>query len=164
MQDEELLAPSLQEHAPVRALRRGERPWRLGSQFYIAFFGGALAVTAIAWLNARRLGASRDTERWILILGALGVLVSIVASYLLYGGDFSSASRIGYRIVGVVLFGALYKLQQPADRVYAFRQPGEDDDQYDRLWGPGLAATFGGGLVQLLLVLAGIAALDAVFG
>jgi hypothetical protein len=159
---EDLFAPSLQEEGRVEPLAAGERPWQLSSQFYVAFFGGALAVTAIAWLNAKRLRATEETQRWILILGALGVVASVVVSYLLYGNNFGSATRIGYRVVAVLLAGAFYKLLQAADRVYSFRSPAPEDEQYDSMWGPGLLATFVGGAVQLGVVFAGMALIDAV--
>ena len=162
--DDELLAPSLQAEARVVRPPAGERPWRLSSQVYVGFFGGALAVAALAWANARRLHAPRETQRWIVVLGGLGVVVSVVVSYVLYGDDFGRSARLGYRIVGVLLAGALYKLQEPADRVYSFRTPGDDDEQYDPMWAPGLLATFVGGAAQLALVFAGMGLLDAVAG
>jgi hypothetical protein len=160
---DDLFAPSLQDVATVRPLDEGERPWRLGPQFYVGFFGGALAVAALAWVNARRLGASRDVERRIVVVGVVGVVASVVVSYVLFGQGASQGVHVAYRIVGVLAAGALYKLQQPADRVYAFRQPG-DDDHYDSMWMPGIVATVGGGLLQLGIVLAGIALIDAVVG
>ena len=162
--DDDLFAPSLQDEARIEPLTEGERPWHLSSQFYVAFIGGALAVTAIAWLNAKRLRAPGETRRWILILGALGVVASVVVSYVLYGNDFGSATRIGYRVVAVLLAGAFYKLLQPADRVYSFRSPDDEDEQYDSMWVPGLIATFVGGAIQLGIVFAGIALIDAAAG
>jgi len=161
---EDLFEPSLQEELRVRELGEGERPWRLGSQFYVAFFGGALAVTAIAWLNARRLGAPRETQRWILVLGAIGVLASVAVSWMIFGRDLGRSLRIAYRVVAVLLAGALYKLQQRPDRVYAFRTPGDGDEQYDSLWGPGLVAAFVGGVVQVGILGVGILVLDGVLG
>jgi hypothetical protein len=159
--EDDLLAPSLQDVRLAR-LGDGERPWRLSSQVYVAFVGGALAVAVIALDNARRLGAPQKTQRWIIALGALGVAVSVIVSYFL--DDFGSSSWIGYRVVGVLLAGALYKLQQPADRVYSFRTSGDEDQQYDSLWGPGLVAALGGGLVQLGIVYAGVELIHALVG
>jgi hypothetical protein len=158
---DDLLRPSLQD---VRNLPAGGRPWRLSSQFYVAFFGGALAVTALAWLNAVRLGATRDTRRWILVTGTVGVVVSIVVSYIFFGDDYGSAARIGYRVVGVVTSIVLYRLQRSADRVYQFRTPGSDDEQYDRMLAPGLVAVLAGGVVQLGIVFAGMSLIDRIIG
>jgi len=161
---EDLFAPSLQDVPRLGPPAEGERPWRLGSQFYVAFFGGALAVTAIASLNARRLGAPKETQRWILVLGAVGVVASVIVSWALFGRDLGRSLRIAHRVVAVLLAGALYKVQQRPDRVYAFRAQGDDDEQYDSLWVPGLVAALVGGLVQVGILGLGILALDAVFG
>jgi hypothetical protein len=164
--EEDLLAPSLQAEEPVRALVPGERPWRIGSQVYVGFFGGALAVAAIAFANARRLRAARRTERGIVVIGVVGVAVSIVAGYIANEASDGNgtAHRLASRIVGVVVAGVLYKLLKPADRIYSFRSPAEADDDYDSLWGPGIVAVLAGGIVQEVLVRGGIVAIDAVVG
>src|SRR3954462_12283685 len=105
--DEDVFAPSLQHEAPVVARAKGERPWRLSSQFYVGFFGGALAVSALAWLNAERLDAPPDPRRWIALLGVLGVVASVVVSYALYGNDYGRGARIGFRVGGVIIAGAV---------------------------------------------------------
>jgi len=43
---DDLLTPTLTGQREPQ--REGGLPWRLGSQVYVAFFGGVLAVTAIA--------------------------------------------------------------------------------------------------------------------
>ena len=148
----------------MRPLAKGERPWRLGSQLYVGFFGGALAVAAIAWENSRRVGAPRETQKWIVIVGALGVVASVIVSYMLYGNDFGSAARLGYRIVGVLTFGVLYKLQRSADRVYSFRSPSDHEHDYDSMWGAGLVAVLAGGLLQLGIVFGGMALIHSIAG
>lgn len=140
----------------------GGRPWRLTSQFYVAFFGGALAVTALAWLNAGRLGATREVKRWILVAGTVGVVASVVVSYIFSGDDYGSAARIGYRVVGVVTSIVLYRLQRSADRVYQFRTPGSDEDQYDRMLAPALVAVLVGGVLQLGIVFAGMSLIHGI--
>ena len=42
-----LLQPTLQDHVP-RTYAGSSRPWRTGSQIYVAILGGPVAVTAIA--------------------------------------------------------------------------------------------------------------------
>ena len=159
---DDLLTPSLQETGRVDALPRGERPWRLSSQFYVAFFGGALAVAALAWVNAGRLRADDAVRKSIVAAGALGVVVSVVASYLLYGNDAGSSARFGYRIVGVGLSLVLFKLQKSADRVYSFRTHAPEDELYDSMVRPGLLAVIVGGLLQLGIVFGGIALIGKV--
>jgi hypothetical protein len=58
------------------------------------------------------------------------------------------------RLVGVATGGVLVALQTSADRVYHSYGEGDEDELYDSLWVPGLAATFGLGLVQGILVYA----------
>lgn len=153
--DAELFEPSLAgKRRP--ALEEGRRPWRLGSQFYVAFFGGVLAVSAIAWLNARRLGVSPQRRRLIAVV-ALAGLVGVIVVVLLFGGDVASSQRLLARLVAVGAFGVLYALQMSADRVYHAFEGGDEDDLYDPMWTPGLAATFGLGLVQAGIVAAVLA-------
>jgi hypothetical protein len=156
---DDLLRPTLQD---VRSPAAGRRPWRLAPQFYVAFFGGALAVTALAWLNAGRLGATREAKRWILVAGTAGVVASIVVSYIFFGDDYASAARIGYRVVGVVTSIVLFRLQRSADRVYQFRTAGSDEEQYDRMLAPGLVAVLVGGVLQLAIVFAGMSLIDRI--
>ena len=144
---DELLQPTLAEqraHTPSI-----DRPWRLGSQVYVAFFGGALAVTAIAILNARRLGLPAKTQ-WIMgAVGAAGLAgaLLVVASI---GGDSGSSARVPARIVALAAYGLLYLLQRRADRVYHFHA--KSGDPYDSLLGPGLIACFTLGIVEAVLI------------
>jgi hypothetical protein len=57
--DADLFSPSL-TRSVRRDLPAGSRPWRLASQFYVAFFGGPLAAGAIGLLNGKRLGLPRE--------------------------------------------------------------------------------------------------------
>ena len=150
LSDDELFTPSL---AGTRraALEPGERPWQLGSEFYVAFFGGVLAVTAIAWLNAGRLGLE-PARRWLILgLGAAGLVVMLVVLAVL---DFEPgrAYRFAGQITGVVVFGGYYAIQKEADRVYSTFAP--DDEEYDSLWIPGLIAVIVGFIVQLAIIFA----------
>jgi hypothetical protein len=146
---EELFAPSLRgvRRGP---LEEGSRPWRLGSQLYVGFFGGALAVAAIAWVNAERLGVPAARRRLIVLIGAAGVAGTIAAA-LVAGTDVGNTIRLVARVGGVATFGLLFLVQRPFDRVYHSFTEGDEDQIYDALWVPGLAATFGLGIVQAVL-------------
>ena len=149
---DDLFAPSLRgvRRAP---LPEGSRPWRLGSQLYVGFFGGALPVAAIAWVNAGRVGVPASRRRLIPLIGLAGVVATIAAA-VVGGTDLGSTNRLIARIAGVVTFGLLFLVQRPFDRVYHSFTEGDEEQIYDRMWGPGLAATVGLGLIQVLLLVA----------
>jgi hypothetical protein len=156
--DDDLFAPAL-EGRRRRALAKGERPWRLGSQFFVAFFGGALAVAAIAWLNAQRLGVDPARRRLIPIVGLAGLVATVAVIQIFGDGEFGGSQRILGRVVGLATGGVLYGLQVSADRIYHSYGEGDEDELYDSLWVPGLAATFGLGIVQALIVYAALSVL-----
>ena len=124
------------------------RPWRLMSQTYVAFFGGVIATTVIALLNARRLGVTPDKRRLILAAGTAGLGLAAVMVRLLATDD-SSGLRVAIRVVAVACCLLQLRLQRPMDRAFQLR--GGD---YGPLWGPGLAAVFGGGLLEVVLLAA----------
>jgi anti-sigma factor RsiW len=149
-----LLRPTLQDREGDNALR--ERPWRLHSQFWVAFFGGALAVSVIASLNSRRLGVAGDSRRWIPVIAVLGLGSAALLAVLLVTSGIGSGARLANQVGGVVAYLPLQKIQKSADRVYHFYSD-SPEDAYDSLWGPGLAAVFLLGL-PVTVALAGIAA------
>jgi hypothetical protein len=123
------------------------RPWRLMSQTYVAFFGGVIASTAIAFLNARRLGVATAKRRLILLTGAVGLAVVLVVFALLTSaGSTNSALRVAVRVVAVVCCLVQLRIQRPMDRAFQLR--GTD---YGSMWAPGIAATIGGGMLELFL-------------
>jgi hypothetical protein len=149
--EDDLFTPTIGAARRPGAFRR---PWRLGSQFWVAFFGGPIAAAVIAYLNAQRLGIADRRRLLMLATGAAGFFVGIGAAVavtsLEYGG---TAARLGNQIAGVLAYVVLYRLQRPADRVYVFYGSSkEDDEAYDSLWGPGLAAVFGLGFPSALLI------------
>lgn len=152
MAAEDLLRPTLQEHLP----RTGVRPWRLGSQVYVAFFGGVLAVTAIAFLNAGMLHTPARVRAGILAFGAAGLTAVIVLAAVLLGGDdVPSGARTALTFVGVLAWGGMFLLQRPYDRVYAtFSREKDPDEQYESLIGAGLVAVVLGFFVQITIVTA----------
>jgi hypothetical protein len=140
---DELLRPTIGASVDMSA-----RPWRLMSQTYVAFFGGVIATTVIAFLNARRLGVGLDKRRLIVAVGAAGMVLSAVVIRLLATDD-SSGLRVAIRIVAVACCLLQLRLQRPMDRAFQLR--GSD---YGSLWGPGLAAVFGCGLLEVVLLAA----------
>lgn len=154
MIDDELLQPTVSSEAPRR-----HRPWRLQSQFWVAFLGGALAGATIAILNAGRLGVPRRT-RWMMA-GLTAVTIAVLLALWLQqpvASSFGTFVRSGRemrlysRIAAVALYLVLAAMQRKADARHQVFSVGE----YASLWGPGAAAIFIAGTLQTAL-LAGIA-------
>ncbi|MGZ0146104.1 hypothetical protein ACXJJ3_03440 [Kribbella sp. WER1] len=125
------------------------RPWRLMSQTYVAFFGGVLASTVVAYLNAGRLGVDVAKRRLILLSGVVGLLVVVAVFLLLYADSgVTSGLRVGIRVVAVVCCMAQIRLQRPMDRAFQLRGA-----EYGSLWGVGIAATIGGAVAEALILL-----------
>ena len=124
------------------------RPWRLMSQTYVAFFGGVLASTAVAYLNAGRLGVDAAKRRLILLTGLAGLLAVIGVFVLLYDDTgVTSGLRVSIRVVAVLCCMVQLRLQRPMDRAFQLR--GAD---YGSLWGWGIAVTIGGALAEALIL------------
>ncbi|ADB32433.1 hypothetical protein Kfla_3373 [Kribbella flavida DSM 17836] len=136
---DELLRPTITAGVDLSV-----RPWRLLPQAYVAFFGGVIAVTVIAFFNARRLGIDAAKRRLILLTGAVSLAASAVLVTLLTQDDGSSGLRVATRIVAVACCLVQLKLQQPMDRAFQLR--GAD---YASLWGPGIAAVIGCGILEV---------------
>jgi hypothetical protein len=140
---DELLRPTIGAGVDMQV-----RPWRLMSQTYVAFFGGVIASTVIAFLNARRLGVDSAKRRLILLTGAIGLVgVIIVFALLNSDGRLTSGLRVALRALAVVCCLAQLRIQRPMDRAFQLR--GTD---YSSLWVPGIAATVGGAIVEALIL------------
>ena len=140
---DELLRPTIGAGVDMQV-----RPWRLMSQTYVAFFGGVIASTVIAFLNARRLGVDATKRRLILITGAVGLVAVSIMFALLHGdGGLTSGLRAAIRVVAVVCCLIQLRIQRPMDRAFQLR--GSD---YGSLWVPGIAATVGGAVVEALIL------------
>ncbi len=159
---DDLLAPSLQGRV-YTVEPPAKRPWRLGPQFFVAFFGGSLAITLIAFLNAGRLGLSAG-RRWSmlgvgLVWGLTGPAVMIhgfmnlEAIGQLFGSGVAPETLL--RIVGkafaLLLFGLFYLLQQKPDRAYGYRYA-RAEEPYASLWVPGLLAIVGFAALQVAII------------
>jgi hypothetical protein len=138
---QELLRPALTGYR-----RTGYRPWRLQSQIYVAFFGGALAVGAIAVANAFMLGMSRRKQLAIAGVALLAEAALVVAIALTGTGP----QRLGGVVAGLAAYGPLYLLQRSPDRVHHFHA--REDDPYESLFGPGLVAVIVARLVEALIL------------
>ena len=132
----------------VTAAKPRPLPWRLSSQFWVAFFGGVPAVTAIAFLNARRLGVDAAKRRWVLLAGMVAFAVTIaLMTWLGVMKEHRSTTRIVVRVVAVLLFFVLARLQRDEDGRHQVFGSGE----YASLWGAGLLATLLGFVVTVAI-------------
>lgn len=128
-----------------------ERPWNPASNFYVAFFGGVIAATAIAYLNAVRLHVEHLRPR-IVAVGLAGVVVALVIARFISESvtDDDEARRyvrLASRVVAVLVHFVFAALLKQADR--RFQLTGGD---YESLWQPGLVAVLAGGVVQAVLL------------
>ena len=146
----DLLTPTLAEHRPRDW--SSPLPWRLGSQVFVAFLGGPVAVTIIAVLNGGRLRMPGSQLGVMAGIGVAGTIGAVLAARFI---DAGVAPRLLVQIAGVVTYGALFVLQRSPDRVHSTFSPHDDpDDDYDALWGPGLLAVLAGWAVQWPLAVA----------
>ncbi|WBQ01869.1 hypothetical protein [Kribbella sp. CA-293567] len=124
------------------------RPWRLMSQAYVAFFGGVIATTVVALFNARRLGVPAQGQRLIALSGLGGLVLAAIAMVMLTDElTASSGTRLAIRIIAVLACLAQMRIQQPMDRAFQLR-----GSEYRSLWGPGIAAVIGCGLLEIGLL------------
>lgn len=145
----DLLQPTLQgKTAETAALRK--KPWGLRSLFFVAFFGGLLAVTVMALLNARRLQVTGRERAGILVVAAiafalLGGYVVLLPQFpvLDFVGDVGLSIRLGGRVVALLAYALYARSLRPSLRVYD-----EVYDSYASPWLVGLAVVFGLGSLQ----------------
>ncbi|MEJ7716899.1 MAG: hypothetical protein WKF31_02655 [Thermoleophilaceae bacterium] len=128
-----LFAPTLQD-APEVLTRPSRRPWRLESQFAVAFFGGGGALTTIAFLNARRLGMSTGACAAVLAIGLVGWALALAVG-------LAGLRVLPYQIAAIATWAILRQRQREPDRRYHYF--GEGEAGYDSLVVPGLAAVVG---------------------
>jgi hypothetical protein len=147
---DDLLQPTLQDHTPDSTKAK---PWHPGHQFWIAFLGGVLAITGIAYLNSKRLGQDVGKQRLILITGALGLVVVIALVLFTPASTTAQVSsqmvRLEQRIVAVLAYALMYQIQKPAFRPYSYT----NSENYASLWKPGIIAILALGIVQAVIVL-----------
>ena len=131
MDRDDLLQPVLAGHQrrPVDV-----KPWRLQSQIYVGFFGGALAVGGIAFFNAVMLGVPVRARVAIVALALAAEAALFTAVALTEPGIL----RFGGVAAGVGVYGGAYLIQRSADRVYQYHT--HDDEPYESLFGAGFVA------------------------
>ena len=149
--EDDLFSPSL-EAVPKRS---SSPPWPLSRQLWVAFLGGTLAVTGLAYLNSRRLNAGRRVCLNILAVGAAALLLTLAVDFFMGGYLQSEATPVAARLaryanraVALVAYVILGRMQRSADRIYRF-QGGE----YNEGWVDLTGITIGLGGLQFILTL-----------
>lgn len=149
--DDDLFAPSLTQ-SERRLLPAGQKPWRLGSQFYVAFFGGPLAAGAIGYLNGKRLGLPQSRLGAILGIGIAGFVAALAIAVVFVDAEAGRGPRLMLAVAGVASFLAARELQKDADRLYGVSL--DHEQAYDSLWAPGLGTVFLFGILSLVVMAA----------
>jgi hypothetical protein len=116
----ELFPPVLQGYS-VRPARTAWRPVRL---FWAALLAGGTAFSVLAYLNARRLGASPGRIRATAAIG-IGVALGAVGLGVGAVGYFAAAVLIWDRVLGLVAYLAVKALHALPDRAYHYYGGGE---------------------------------------
>jgi hypothetical protein len=120
----------------------GAKPWRVQSQIYVGFFGGALAIGGIAFANSIMLGLPVRARVAIVAMALAAEAALVAAAALIEPGIF----RFGSVVAGLVVYGGVYLVQRSADRVYLFHT--DEDEPYERLFGAGLVACIVARLIE----------------
>jgi hypothetical protein len=116
----ELFPPVLQDYA-ARPRAKAWRPHRL---FWAALLGGGMAFAVLAYLNARRLGASPGRRRATAAIG-LGGVAAAIGLGVLAEGYFAAAVVIWDRPLGLLAYLAVKQLHAIPDRAYHYYGGGE---------------------------------------
>jgi hypothetical protein len=141
---DDLLQPTL---AGREEAQHETPPFRLSSQVYVAFFGGALAVGAIGAFNAALLQMPRRQIAAIAAI-ALALEAALIVAFGL--ADLENQARIASSVAGLIAFGGIFLIQRSADRVYHFHT--RADEPYQSLFVPGLIAVIAARIVEAALI------------
>jgi Kef-type K+ transport system membrane component KefB len=141
----ELLRPTLTDARPRP--KELMRPYRVSSQGYVAFFGGVLAVTIVALINARRLGMSMRSRMLMGGAAAVAVTVEVIAATLLTGDQ---SPRLVRTLAALAAFGVFYWLQRSPERVYEYHAT--DEEPFESLLPLGIFVCLLPGLLELGLL------------
>ena len=143
MPDDDLLKPTIVD-TPASV----DRPWRVDSLVYPAFFGGPIAAAVLGAINARRLGVSGRTISLIAAAGATALAAQLLVAAFFLQETSGSVQRFSYSLAGVAVWGVVQVAQRRPFRVFLLRG-GEPAS----LWGPGVGMVIVSALTQFLLLL-----------
>ncbi|WP_141714688.1 hypothetical protein [Micromonospora mirobrigensis] len=126
----------------------GRRPWRPSSLVYPALLGGAAPVTALALVNAHRLGLPGRARAAVLGAGLAALAARVLVTALLLDDGTRGPGRLIGALAGGLAWLAVSATQKGAFRGYEMR-----GGEAGSLWGPGVLAVLVLGFAEALLVL-----------
>ncbi|MBM0225359.1 MULTISPECIES: hypothetical protein [Micromonospora] len=129
------------------AYAEGRPPWRPGSLVYPAVFGGALAATVLALVNARRLRLPVGAVLAIVGTGLAALVARLAITVVLLDGHTSGPARLVGALSGVLVWSVANLTQKGRFRTYEMR-----GGQAASLVLPGIAAALGLGIVEAVLI------------
>lgn len=149
MKDAELYRPSLSQEAPEI------KSYNIGSLFYVAFFGGTIALTVLSIRNARWLRLRPAVIVVMVVLGMLAFIGKMALFYAYFNGNLSmerQSVKFLVRAFEIVLFLLFYKFMKGEFQSFRVLH-GETQP----LWKAGLAWSFVSLLIEgvLLVFIAG---------
>jgi hypothetical protein len=139
---DDLLRPTLTRPQAVQT-----PPYRVSSMGYVAFFGGVLAVTIVAMVNARRFNLSTRVQALMLGAAAVALAGEIIAAGLI-GGD--QTPRLIRTLAALAAFGVFYWLQRSPERIYEYHT--KQDEPFESLLPLGIAVCLVPGIPELLIL------------
>ena len=139
---DDLLKPTITETP-----RAVHRPWRVDSLVYPAFFGGPLAVTYLAAVNARRLGVDNRKVALIVATGAAALTAQVLVIAYWLSEVSTGAQRFSFSLAGIVVWGVAQYVQRRPFRIFLLRG-GEPAS----LWGVGIGTVIASLLLQFMLI------------
>jgi hypothetical protein len=134
-----LLRPTLTD-----APRVSTPPYRVSSMGYVAFFGGVLAVTIVAIVNARRFNLSMKLQALMVGVAAVALAGEVIAASLISGDQ---TPRLIRTVAALAAFGVFYWLQRSPERVYEYHA--RQDEPFESLVPLGILVCLVPGLVEL---------------
>jgi hypothetical protein len=117
------------------------------SLVYPAFFGGPIAVTYLAAVNARRLGIGEGKAALILATGAAALIAQLLTIAFLLQGTPSGAQRFSFTLAGLLVYLVVWWVQRRPFRIFMLRG-GEPAN----LWGAGIGAVVASVILQFILI------------
>lgn len=140
--DDELFSPTIRNEPLPRPA-----PYRVGSNVYVGFFGGPVAASLVAAVNARRLSVRSEARRNVLLVGLVFVVLTLVVAFVVPADANARAVRLPVQLLGAVCAVVQSRFLVSRERYWQGRGVTPAS-----LWGFGFVAVLGAGVVNALLI------------